>query len=54
MVKKSSKVKIQSLKSLREEMVAVAKGTRPAPRDANVRSFNSLETAARYKGRKPR
>lgn len=28
-------------------MVAVARGERPAPPDANVRSFNSLETVAR-------
>lgn len=43
----ANKLKIQSLKSLREEMVAVAKGERSAPPDANVRSFNSLETVAR-------
>jgi len=43
----SSKLKIQSLKSLREEMVAVAKGSRPAPPGANVPSFNSLEAVAR-------
>lgn len=43
----ANNLKIQSLKSLREEMVAVAKGERPAPPDANVRSFNSLETVAR-------
>jgi predicted transcriptional regulator len=42
-----NKLKIQSLKALREEMVAVAKGERPAPPDANIRSFNSLETVAR-------
>jgi predicted transcriptional regulator len=40
-------LKIQSLKSLREEMVAVAKGERPAPPDASIHSFNSLETVAR-------
>ena len=39
--------RIQSLKSLREEMVAVAKGKRPAPSNANVPSFDSLETVAR-------
>jgi hypothetical protein len=38
--KMTGKLKIQSLKSLREEMIAIAKGTRPAPRDAKVRSFN--------------
>ncbi|MFZ0395907.1 MAG: MarR family transcriptional regulator [Terracidiphilus sp.] len=43
----ANSLKIQSLKSLREEMVAVARGERPAPPDANVRSFNSLETVAR-------
>jgi predicted transcriptional regulator len=41
------KARVQSLKSLRDEMVAVARGERPAPPDANVRSFNSLETVAR-------
>jgi len=40
-------LKIQSLKALREEMVAVAKGERPAPPDANIHSFNSLEAVAR-------
>ncbi len=43
----ANNLKIQSLKSLREEMVAVARGERPAPSNANVRSFNSLETVAR-------
>jgi predicted transcriptional regulator len=43
----TSKLKVQSLKSLREEMVAVAKGRRTAPPDANVPSCNSLETVAR-------
>jgi hypothetical protein len=42
----TSKLKIQSLKSLREEMTAVAKGLHPAPPDAHVPSFNSLETVA--------
>jgi predicted transcriptional regulator len=40
-------LKIQSLKSLREEMVAVAKGSRSAPLDANVPSFNSVEAVIR-------
>ena len=40
-------LKIQSLKSLREEMVAVAKGARSAPQDANVPSFNSVEAVIR-------
>lgn len=43
----SNKLRIQSLKSLREEMVAVAKGARPAPPDAGAATFNSLETVAR-------
>ncbi len=42
-----TKLKIQSLKSLREEMIAVAKGARTAPPDANVQSFSSLEAVAR-------
>src|ERR1035437_4181935 len=47
-------LKIQSLKSLREEMVAVARGKRPAPPDASIRSFNSLETVARLLTRENR
>ncbi len=50
----ANSLKIQSLKSLREEMVAVAKGERPAPPDANSRSFNSLETVARLLTRENR
>jgi predicted transcriptional regulator len=46
-VKMLNSKRIQSLKSLREEMVAVAKGKRPAPPNANVPSFDSLETVAR-------
>jgi predicted transcriptional regulator len=34
--------KIQSLRSLREEMKAVARGERPAPADAARPSFNSV------------
>ena len=39
--------KIQSLRSLREEMKAVARGERPAPADANKPSFNSVEAVVR-------
>ena len=39
--------KIQSLRSLREEMKAVARGKRPAPRDARKSSFNSVEAVVR-------
>ena len=39
--------KIQSLRSLREEMKAVARGERPAPADAAWPSFNSVEAVVR-------
>jgi len=39
--------KVQSLRSLREEMKAVARGERPAPRDAGKPSFNSVEAVVR-------
>src|ERR1700680_686684 len=39
--------KIQSLRSLREEMKAAARGERPAPRDARKSSFNSVEAVVR-------
>ena len=39
--------KIQSLRALREEMKAVARGERPAPSDAARMSFNSVEALAR-------
>ena len=42
-----SKYKIQSLQSLRDEMVAVARGDRPAPPDAAVPSFNSVDAIVR-------
>lgn len=42
-----SKIKIQDIKALREEMVAVARGDRPPPPDANVPSFNSAEALVR-------
>jgi predicted transcriptional regulator len=39
--------KIQSLRSLRAEMQAVARGARPAPADAAKPSFNSVEALVR-------
>jgi predicted transcriptional regulator len=39
--------KIQSLRSLREEMTAVARGERAAPADAGKPSFNSVEAVVR-------
>lgn len=39
--------KIQSLRSLREEMKAVARGERPAPTDASKPTFNSVEALVR-------
>ena len=39
--------KIQSLRSLREDMRAVARGERPAPVDAARPSFNSVEAIVR-------
>ena len=39
--------KIQSLRSLREEMKAVARGERPAPADAAKPSFNSIDALVR-------
>jgi hypothetical protein len=41
--------KIQSLRSLRDEMIAVARGERPAPADAAQRSFDSAEVLLRWK-----
>ena len=41
------KHKIQSLRSLRDEMKSVARGERPAPRDAAKPSFNSIEALIR-------
>jgi len=40
-------IKIQSLQSLRDEMMAVARGLRQAPRDAGRPSFNSVEALVR-------
>jgi predicted transcriptional regulator len=42
-----TRFKIQSLRSLREEMRAVARGERPAPADASMPSFNSVEALVR-------
>src|ERR1700694_2475403 len=39
--------KVQSLRSLREEMKAAARGERPAPADASKPSFNSVEAVVR-------
>jgi predicted transcriptional regulator len=39
--------KVQSLRSLREEMKAVARGERSAPSDAGKPSFNSVEAVVR-------
>jgi predicted transcriptional regulator len=41
------RTKIQSLRSLREEMKAVARGERPAATDATRPSFNSVEAVVR-------
>jgi hypothetical protein len=38
-----SRTKVQNLRSLREEMKAVARGERSAPVDAGRPSFNSVE-----------
>jgi predicted transcriptional regulator len=42
-----TKFKIQSLRALRAEMRAVARGERPAPADAAKPSFNSVEAVVR-------
>jgi len=42
-----TKLKIQNLRSLREEMTAVARGERAAPADAGKPSFNSVEAVVR-------
>lgn len=39
--------KVQSLRHLREEMKAVARGDRPAPADASLPSFNSVDALVR-------
>lgn len=40
-------IKVQSLRSLRDEMRAVARGERQAPADAARSSFNSVEAVVR-------
>lgn len=40
-------IKLQSLRSLRDEMKAVARGKIPAPADAAQPSFNSLDAVVR-------
>ncbi|HTB21776.1 MAG TPA: MarR family transcriptional regulator [bacterium] len=42
-----TRYKIQTLKSLRDEMKAVARGERPVPLDAGKPSFNSVEAVVR-------
>lgn len=42
-----TRFKVQSLRSLREEMKAVARGERPAPTDAAKPSFDSVEALVR-------
>ncbi len=39
--------KVQSLRSLRDEMKAVARGEKPAPADAGKPSFNSVDALVR-------
>ena len=39
--------RIQNHESLKREMVAVARGQKPAPKDAAVPSFNSIEALTR-------
>ena len=41
------RLKVQSLRSLREEMKAVARGARPARADAGKPGFNSVEAVVR-------
>jgi predicted transcriptional regulator len=41
------RMKVQNLRSLREEMKAVARGERPAPADARTPSFNSVAAVVR-------
>lgn len=42
-----TRYKVQDLRSLREEMKAVARGERPAPADAAKPSFNSVDAVVR-------
>ena len=41
------RMKVQNLRSLREEMKAVARGERPAPADARAPSFDSVAAVVR-------
>jgi len=41
------RTKVQNLRSLREEMKAVARGERPAPADARTPSFDSVAAVVR-------
>ncbi|MGH7714432.1 MAG: MarR family transcriptional regulator [Vulcanimicrobiaceae bacterium] len=42
-----TKYKVQNLRSLRDEMKVVARGERPAPADAAMPSFNSVDAVVR-------
>ncbi len=42
-----TKYKVQTLRSLREEMKAVVRGERPAPADAAEPTFNSVDAVVR-------
>jgi predicted transcriptional regulator len=42
-----TKYKVKNLRSLREEMKAVARGERPAPAEAGKPSFNSVDAVVR-------
>jgi len=42
-----TKYKVQNLRSLREEMKAVARAERPAPADSGKPSFNSVDAVVR-------
>lgn len=42
-----TKYKVQNLRSLRDEMKAVVRGERPAPADAAMPSFNSVDAVVR-------
>lgn len=42
-----TRYKVQNLRSLREEMKAVARGERPAPADARKPSFSSVDALVR-------
>jgi predicted transcriptional regulator len=44
---RKTRYKIQSLRSLRDEMKAVARGSRPAPADAAKPSFDSVAAVIR-------